>query len=727
MIVDAEALLKLLPALYRLRDAELAPPGGEGPLRRLLAVIATQAAALENDLDQLYDDLFVETCAPWVLPYLAELLGASALSSAPTAHTRAEVAHTIAYRRRKGTTAVLELLAHDVTSWPARAVEFFRLLATTQYLNHVRPDVDAFLDVHFADRLEFLGGPFEDPEDEPAPEVSCNALGQKVGGRPRRRLGTPTHTADVRTIPDRRGRYNIPNVGVFVWPVSAFQLTRSPAVQAFAADRQRFHFHPLGIASWLYNSPQTETDYSSLARPLNVPLPLSRRFLAGHRAACYPNSLAVEIATRDAAGEIVTEPVAKQLADVVVSELSDATGGGTWTRTPTVPGQVAIDPQLGRLVFAAPLAANEVPLVTFQYGSAGAIGGGEYERTRSFLTNITPVKQVANVVRLGLGATKQTLQEALAELPQGGLIEVLDNGRYAPPTLTGLNFGRLEIRAANKRRPVLDCAAVVAIEGQLKNGKAFVELTLNGFLIVGGALKVKNIARLQLRHCTLVPGLKLSANATPLSPDEPSLIVETAGTAGGTDVEIDHCVLGGLRVPRDSSAVVRNSVIDALGFAKSAYSAPAPGFGGSLRVENSTVFGRVQTEVLPLASNSIFQAEGSKPVEVERRQEGCVRFCYLPPGSVVPRRYRCLPTSAAPNAPAFVSLRYGEPGYARLGLRCAPAIRRGADDESELGAFHDLYEPQRLDHLGTRLSEYLRFGMEAGTFPVIYPEPPVGA
>jgi hypothetical protein len=52
---------------------------------------------------------------------------------------RAEVANTIGYRRRKGTASVLEQLARDVTGWNARAVEFFQLLAWTQFMNHVRP------------------------------------------------------------------------------------------------------------------------------------------------------------------------------------------------------------------------------------------------------------------------------------------------------------------------------------------------------------------------------------------------------------------------------------------------------------------------------------------------------------------------------------------------------------------------------------------------------------
>jgi hypothetical protein len=94
-----------------------------------------------------------------------------------------------------------------------------------------------------------------------------------------------------------------------------------------------------------------------------------------------------------------------------------------------------------------------------------------------------------------------------------------------------------------------------------------------------------------------------------------------------------------------------------------------------------------------------------------------VRFSFLPLGSEVPRRHRCRPENQAEAVrirPQFTSLRYGDPGYCQLGRYCAEEIRRGADDESEMGAFHDLYAPQREANLRARLEEYLRFGLEAG-------------
>ena len=66
--------------------------------------------------------------------------------------------------------------------------------------------------------------------------------------------------------------------------------------------------------------------------------------------------------------------------------------------------------------------------------------------------------------------------------------------------------------------------------------------------------------------------------------------------------------------------------------------------------------------------------------------------------------------------PVFTSLRYGDAGYCQLSERTAVEIRQGADDQAEMGAFHDLYQPQRKANLRARLDEYLRFGLEAGIF-----------
>ena len=79
MSFDIQKLYELLPAIYRTRDAAqgqlLGDAPGDGPLRQLLQVIAYQVAVIEEDIEQLYDNQFIETCADWVVPYIGDLIG----------------------------------------------------------------------------------------------------------------------------------------------------------------------------------------------------------------------------------------------------------------------------------------------------------------------------------------------------------------------------------------------------------------------------------------------------------------------------------------------------------------------------------------------------------------------------------------------------------------------------------------------------------------------------
>jgi hypothetical protein len=278
------------------------------------------------------------------------------------------------------------------------------------------------------------------------------------------------------------------------------------------------------------------------------------------------------------------------------------------------------------------------------------------------------------------------------------------------------------------------------------------EFTLNGLLLAGGTLRVApgsgtGPRLLRLRHCTLVPGLGLTREGEPLSPDLPSLIVE----APDTTVEIDHSIVGAIQTVDLVEVKLASAIVDATAATRVAFSHPdGISAGGILTSNNSTIIGKVHTKRLELVSNTIFFA-GLAPVDIwehpvisEQNQQGCVRFSFVPLDSIVPRRYRCQPDLAVTEAitaadkpkgslsgaqrlaitagvlarvrPAFTSLRYGRPDYCQLGSFAPKEIRTGADDESEMGVFHDVFAPQRESNLKIRLQEYLRFGLEAGVF-----------
>ena len=128
----AEKLWRLLPEVYRADDTDELDPqrlDAKGPLRELVERIGVQAAIVRRSIDRLWEDQSIEACDSWVIPYIAELLATNLVPSMDGRGQRLDVAHTIYYRRRKGTVALLEQLAHDVTGYEPRVIEFFRRLA----------------------------------------------------------------------------------------------------------------------------------------------------------------------------------------------------------------------------------------------------------------------------------------------------------------------------------------------------------------------------------------------------------------------------------------------------------------------------------------------------------------------------------------------------------------------------------------------------------------------
>ena len=286
--------------------------------------------------------------------------------------------------------------------------------------------------------------------------------------------------------------------------------------------------------------------------------------------------------------------------------------------------------------------------------------------------------------------------------------------------------------------------------------------TLDGLLITGRPVQINGApqrsdkvadricqAELTIRHCTLVPGWGLDNDCEPLRPAEPSLELNSIRA----QVTIQRSILGTVQVNEDevrSDPIpihISDSIVDAMRADQEAMGAPGnPVAHAVLTIQRSTVFGMVQVHAIELAENSIF----SDCVHVARRQLGCMRFCYVPPACRTPRRFSCQPDlveqaaeasvraealkrasplSASDLAdritaaklrerirvrPEFNSVRYSKPAYCQLAETCVIEIQRGADDESEMGVFHDLYQPQREANLHARLNEYTPAGANVG-------------
>ena len=149
-------------------------------------------------------------------------------------------------------------------------------------------------------------------------------------------------------------------------------------------------------------------------------------------------------------------------------------------------------------------------------------------------------------------------------------------------------------------------------------------------------------AGIVIRHSTLVPGWGLACNCDPRRPGEPSL--DLNGDPGC--LRIEHSITGAIEVNRDEAKTdplriqITDSFLDATGNAQAAIVGPGHLCAHTvLNIARSTVFGRIEARAIGLAENSIFMGS----VRVCRRQQGCMRFCYVAPGSRTPRRFECQP------------------------------------------------------------------------------------
>jgi hypothetical protein len=753
-------LFALLPAVYRIRDAELAAvrplltpseqaelaglqaatslsadeqarldallaKAARGPLQSLLSVIGEQFEALAYDLDRLYDDQFIETCAPWVIPYIGDLIGYQQIKgiAASVDDPRSEVAETISLRRRKGTILVIEQIARDVTGWGAHAVEFFQILGDTQYLKHIRR------------------------HNHYAPDLRDGPVGLYIESG----FDRASHRIDVRSVAARRGRYNIRNIGVFLWSLGAYELAAAPLAAApasAAGQAQCFRFSALGADAPLFHRAISQgAEIVTPAEPINVPDRLRRRALC--------EDLRKGVGARYyGAGESFILSLTADGAPInpyqlVVADLSGP--DGSWANLPlSAPYLAAIDPELGRLALAAGVDASHLT-ATYHYGFNAEIGGGPYPRSSAFLVQdagaVLPFPDTANPIRY------TDLQSALAfaatKLEAVGKIAIEIAGNGAQQIASGLAVdlpagATLELRGAEGARPTLLLDDELQISGDVSTTFA-----LNGLVMAASATMTpgpatqallhlpplrpapsgtsNQLESLQLTDCTLVPGWSLDSSGAPQQADAPVALIEPEGVA----ITIVRSIVGRLHVASLATASLSDSIVDATSTTGVAYfgvptasganldfsSAPD---GGALTLSGCTLVGKVHARELTLVSDCIFwgavtPGDGwASALVADRRQAGCVRFSFLPVNAITPRKFECVLQASAMPQPLFFSLRYGDPAYLKLLTSTDDSIRRGADDGGEMGAFHLVQAPQRETDLKIRLQEYTPVGLEVG-------------
>jgi hypothetical protein len=700
-----DTLYNLLPAVYRMRDAQRGYP-----LRSLLEAIASQVEEFEADIAQLYDNWFVETCDADLLPYFAEMVGLSLGPTLPTSADaspadadtvwrRALIANAIIDRSRKGSFSVLAQLAAQATGWPAKAIELRPMALATQSVR--MPDVGRrhLTDLADMEALELLTTPLSDA----APMTDVRRLCSH------RTPGTVDPTA----------------VAVWLWRLVADRVCRAPA--ASAGEENQYTFDQLGRDLPLAVIPVSDPA-SPPATELDVAITITRRALELRLEDYYGPARSICVYRGD-------EPIPR--SEILVADLS------RWPER-TRDGRVSIDPLLGRIAFPARHPPEEEISVTCAHLAIGAIGGGSYQRALPAATPYSVGPGGYASINLALEAWRAANEQGQAP---SAVIEITDDGVYREHLDIRLTDGeQLEIRAAQRRRPVIIPVETrggrpdrLRVWGTDDPAAAHPpSFTLDGIWVARHSLDLYgSFGNVALRHCTLVPPGTLAGTATHDERRPPSLIVHGMPCP----LSITSSVIGKIRVESPETGFeplplkVCDSVLDASHLRERAV------FGTDerpawvrLSMSRVTVLGGADVHSVGRIEDSMLTG----PLDCEHRQTGDISFCYIAPGSRTPKRTNCQPETAlarvaaefargtpaasdrgrvealtaARLVPRFDSVQFGQPAYARLAGGAAPELTQGAQDEGELGAYHDLWQPLRVADLRTQLQQFAPVGVD---------------
>jgi hypothetical protein len=778
----ADHLYELLPVVIRTADAKQ-----EYPLRDLLRVIGEEATLLEDEIRQMYDNLFIETCEPWVVPYIGDLVGYEPLFVPPGTgdgceedgrasfiNPRRSVAERVGLARRKGTFSVLDDLITSATGWPAHVVddEGEDLVAHVHVwrlpswpLTRVRPFYQPRHTNSYS--LSVLGNDaplFTRGDPEPDEEITA---GRQA---PQRLL-----IDDLKEHPD-----------AYYGQDKSLCLYENE--HAISASR----LQPMDLSDWKAEIVDDEIAVDpELGRVMFPERYRPKRFTASYHYGFatamgggeYPRPL--QNATLGISlfreGHLVDQgipfleefrvdlrPIAEWLRermanDVLTMDLDD---GAKVERL--------LAPELNRLMQAFPLPEGLLP-PNLELDEEGVMlrsidpqGNRRIRLTHLQLEALYPdtINRSFGIVRIDSTMDSPTIMDVVREMeaddrtPLTMVIELTDSGFYVESIVMNARpFHTLILRAAEGCRPTILLSERSAdIDDMVISAGHASRIVLDGLMIANRGVRITgNPLTVDIRHCTLVPGWELGGDCEPRRGEEPSLILsdiplyqpwEREGWSDcppelliSTHVRIDRTITGTILIQRDEvdAEPVRldicRSIVDATD--EDAVAIGAPGDRKALAIlgiVSSTIIGTVNTHAIELGENSIFMCK----LEVGRRQVGCMRFCYVPRGSRTPARHACQPdlVIAAVKAkelppwqeqneiddesnrvtPVFIDpdLRYGRPDYCRLDdisdPGCASEIRQGADDESEMGVFRDLYVPQRLSNLRSVVREFMPIG-----------------
>ena len=604
----AERLWALIPAIYRTLDTG-PTPDASGPLREFVKRIGAQAAVVRRSIDRLSENQSIELCDDWVIPYIGDLVATRIVSCLDADAQRIDVAKTIYYRRRAGTLGILEQLAADIATIDARCVEFFRRLGRTRH--QFDPPLSYQIENPISGPIGFTGNSLEVTEG-----LIGAYSGTPAGGFADLRnryaasnTGTAfdefSYTADLREPIESLGWYNIRNLGVFLWWLTAFPIAAATPVAgagAVAGNAPCFTFDPSGRDIPLF-APSQRAATSATADQF-----WGENWIS-------PSEWVLPVAIRQTLwNQLLLSGTPQFLYGIGAAFWVGLMAGGVSAPVPV--NTLAIHPEQGRFSFPAGQPVGTIT-VSYSFGLLMAIGAGGYND--DVLPDL-PLPAPNPTVSGGTGGPG--LNPFLAAISAGAAdanLKITDSLTYTGPTepLTVPPGTTVAISAASGQRPVLRWAGAAPgattwkITGDGGATGTPTVLVLEGIWFTGADIVLTGtFDAVHLRMVTLDPGTSGAANTPPTlfdsAIDNQLLYPSTLWIEGTvTTLTIERSIVGPIRT-RNGGVVTQLTATDSViqSIPTHAVSTTAPMASAPTLFDPASLAAALKFDTSPLASNA---------------------------------------------------------------------------------------------------------------------------
>ncbi len=454
---------------------------------------------------------------------------------------------------------------------------------------------------------------------------------------------------------------------------------------------------------------------------------LPKYFRVGTDGSTFYNQIHPKNLARKSAGQIIPIPARFPLQQRMPRYM-DLSDWNSVSKKSVLRGEIGIDPQNGRFVFAESDGDTKNISTSFYSGFPHVLGSTTIDRT----AHVTEWEREAKIP-LTYGSTTtfpdnykwitkegvdggtnllpsiifKNIEEAFSKLRDHDVLEIIDNAIYdlPPKLIIPSNVNDLTIQTTTQQVSKIQFdkneTEELVIEGDLDTLKIY------GLTFIGKKLKIKgNVKNLVLCYCTFIPHSK----------SDGINIEFESNDSHDRKIFISKTIMQGISLDETpTKIIVHDSIIENFSGAAIQTKSNSDDISTiTLEAERTDILSHKENITLfkeLRISDCIFTGK----ISVIDGDDSWLRFSRYEPGSIFPKimigdKQKQITYKCTSETPLFVSKEFGNIHYLYLHRLCSKKIINGGEDSLSMGVYNRAYRFKLVENLDAQLEEYLPFG-----------------